>query len=141
MCLIGPAADGTWHAREAKQLGPGTLAWAAPIDSRLPHAEAALYPRVLAAVRGPAAAARVLDWQVRGLAPDIVRIELAGLRPKNATLLLRSMARATADVHATDKAAWKATRAQARALGRKEFHGLVTTMAEAVRADFREFGA
>jgi hypothetical protein len=138
---VGVAGDGAWHAREAKQLGPGTLQWAARLDARLPHADPALYPRVLAAVKGPAAATRVQDWQVRDLAPDVVRIELPGLRPKDATRLLRSMSRAVADVHATDKPAWKAARTEARELRRKEFRGLVTTMADSVRTDFRAYGA
>lgn len=138
---VGHADDGAWHAREAKQLGPGTLVWAASLDARLPQSDPALYSRVLAAVKGPAAATRVLDWQVRDLAPDIVRIELPGLRAKDSTRLLRSMARALADVHATDKAAWKRARTEARALRRKDFRGLVTTMAESVKADFRAYGA
>lgn len=138
---VGRAADGEWHAREAKELGPGTAAWAAHLDGRLPRPDEGLYARVLAAVRGPAAAARVLDWQVRDLAPDIVRIELSGLRPRDAGRLLRSMARATADVHATDRPAWKAARAQARDMRRKDFRGLVATMAAAVKADFHAYGA
>jgi hypothetical protein len=138
---VGKAADGAWHAREAKELGPGTGVWAAHLDRRLPQPDDALYARVLAAVKGPAAATRVRDWQVRDLAPDIVRIELPGLRPKDAARLLRSMARATADVHATDKPAWKAARAQARTLRRKDFRELVARMAETVKADFHAYGA
>jgi hypothetical protein len=138
---VGLAADGSRHAREAKQLGPGTNVWAAPLDARLPHPDDGLYARVLAALKGPAAAVRLQDWQVRDLAPDVVRIELSGLRPKDATLLLASMARATADVHATDKKAWKAAQEQARGLDRKHFRRLVTTMVEAVTADFRAYGA
>ncbi|HEY0117170.1 MAG TPA: DUF2252 family protein [Cellulomonas sp.] len=137
---VGPAADGTRHAREAKQLGPGTLAWAAPLDARLPQPDDGLYARVLAAVKGPAAATRVLDWQVRDLAPDIVRIELSGLRPKDAELLLGSMARAAADVHAADEDAWKAARTEALGLDRAHFRRLVATMAEVVKADFRAYG-
>ena len=137
---VGPAADRRWHAREAKQLGPGTQVWAAPLDARLPHRDDTLYERVLAAVKGPAAATRVRGWQVRDLAPDVVRIELSGLRPRDETLLLGSMARAAADVHAADRGAWKAARTQARDLRRKDFRGLVATMAEAVRADFRAYG-
>lgn len=138
---VGRAADGRWHAREAKELGPGTAVWAARLDGRLPQPGEGLYARVVATVRGPAAAARVLDWQVRDLAPDIVRIELAGLQPKDASRLLRSMARATADVHATDRPAWKAARAQARALRRKDFRALVATMAAVVKDDFRSYDA
>ena len=123
------------------ELGPGTAVWAARLDGRLPQPGEGLYARVVATVRGPAAAARVLDWQVRDLAPDIVRIELAGLRPKDASRLLRSMARATADVHATDRPAWKAARAQARALRRKDFRALVATMAAVVKDDFRSYDA
>lgn len=137
---VGPAADQRWHAREAKELGPGTHVWAAPLDTRLPQPVEHLYPRVLAAVKGPAAASRVLGWQLRDLAPDIVRIELSGLRPGDETLLVGSMARAAADVHATDPSAAAVARTQARDLGRKDFRGLVAAMADVVRADFRAYG-
>ena len=136
---VGQAADGTTHAREAKQLGPGTHVWAAPLDARLPVPDPALYRRVLRAVRGPAAAARVLDWQVRDLAPDIVRIELAGLPAKDATRLLTSMARATANIHGTAPVAAGQARAEAGELGHKDFRALVDVLAGTVRDDFAEY--
>ena len=122
-------------ATTTDQLGPHT-----PDDIARYYEHGDWQERVLAAVKGPAAATRVRGWQVRDLAPDVVRIELSGLRPRDETLLLGSMARAAADVHATDRGAWKAARTQARDLRRKDFRGLVATMAEAVRADFRAYG-
>ena len=49
---------------------------------------------------GPAGAARVDDWQVRDLAPDVVRIRPDGLHGRDARRLLEAMAQGVADVHA-----------------------------------------
>lgn len=137
---VGTAADGRSHAREAKELGPGTAVWAAPLDPRLPQRADDLYGAVLRAVEGPGAAARVDGWQVRDLAPDVVRIELAGLRRKGARRLLKSMARATADVHHTEPDAWRLARREARSWQPRELHDLVRTMVEVVKADFKQYG-
>lgn len=137
---LGKAGDGSWHAREAKQLGPGTAAWAAGLDPRLPAAADGLYERVLGAVRGPGTAARIEGWQIRDLAPDVVRIELAGLERAEARLLLGSMARAAADVHHADAGAWRAARAEARTLDPRRFRTMVRTMAGVVQADFHQYG-
>jgi len=138
---VGPAGDGHWHAREAKEMGPGTNVWAGPRDARLPRPDDGLYARVLATVRGPATSLRVAGWQLRDLAPDVVRIELSGLRPKDEARLLTSMARATAHVHAADPPALRAAQDQARALGAQDFAALVATMVDAVKTDFLGYGA
>ncbi len=132
---VGPARDGNTHAREVKQLGRGTAVWAASRLDRQPTPDPDLYGEVAHAVRGPAGARRVGDWQVRDLAPDVVRIELAGLRRHDARRLLRSMARATADVHGVDSAGGRAAQAEAAAMSPDELAGLVATMVGVTRAD------
>ncbi|MFL6089037.1 MAG: DUF2252 family protein [Aeromicrobium sp.] len=134
---VGPAADGSMHAREAKQLGPGAATWAAGRHPRMPIAEAGLYDSVMRAVRGAAGATRVGDWQVRDLAPDVVRIELSGLHAKNAARLLRSMARAAADVHGSDPSAFAAARADP--LTAAEFAAMVHAMVDVTKADWQSY--
>jgi hypothetical protein len=131
---VGPAADGTAHAREAKELGPGTAVWASR-HVRLPPRRTDLYRRVEAAVRGPAGATRVESWQVRDLAPDVVRIELSGLPRHHERHLLRSMARALADVHGADPEQARTARADAATMEPKEVGELVRRMAESTRGD------
>jgi hypothetical protein len=131
---VGPAADGTPHAREAKQLGPGTAVWAARWLSHPPR-PGRDYAEVKDAVRGPAGATRVEDWQVRDLAPDVVRIELAGLPRHHERRLLQSMAQAVADVHGADATAAAAARADAGALQHDDFRAMVETMARKTRED------
>jgi hypothetical protein len=63
------------------------------------------------ALHGPHPAARVHSWQTRRLAPDVVRIELAGLVPHDAARVVRSMAQALVDVHGTEPEALAAARA------------------------------
>lgn len=105
------AVDGR-TAREAKQLGPPTASWAArQRRQRLPAQDQHLFGGLLAATHGPEPLRRVDGWQVRRLAPDVVRIELAGLSAKGARRLLRSMARAVIDVHGVAPAALAASRA------------------------------
>lgn len=137
---VGPASDGHEHAREAKELGPPTAEWVPARDARMPRAVDGLYERVLLAIDGPGAAVRVRGWQIRDLAPDVVRIELAGLGDKDAGRLLGSMAQACADVHATDPAAAAVAREEAVALQEKEFRQRVTALAERTRADFDSYG-
>jgi hypothetical protein len=136
---VGPAADGSVHAREAKQLGPPTCVWFGGTDPGVPVPEPddMAYDVVVAAVKGPAGAARVDGWQVRDLAPDVVRIRPAGLHRHEADRLLEAMAWAAADVHGADHAAIR--EAQAEPVREHDFRALVSTMAEAVRADFRAF--
>jgi hypothetical protein len=137
MVGVGPAADGAMHAREAKQLGPPTAVWASGRASGMPVPEASLYDTVTRAIRGSAGAARVADWQIRDLAPDVVRLELRGLRVKNAERLLRSMARAAADVHGSDEAAFVA--AVDDALELEDFCAMVQTMVEVTRSDWAAY--
>jgi uncharacterized protein (DUF2252 family) len=133
---VGRADDGSWHAREAKQLGPPTCVWAAdqgwPVP--VPRPDEAAYDVVVAAVRGPAGAARVGDWQVRDLAPDVVRIRPEGLHRHDAHRLLEAMAQAAADVHGADSTALR--KAHDEQVSEHDFRALVSTMAGAVRADF-----
>jgi hypothetical protein len=136
---VGPADDGHLHAREAKQLGPGTAAWAQAIDPRLPRPEPTLFRAVVAAVKGPAAVARVADWHVRDLAPDVVRIELSGLRRGDARSLLTSMAEAAAGVHATDAVTFEQAQQEARELDPGVFRHLVDTMVACVEEDFAAY--
>jgi hypothetical protein len=131
---VGPAADGTPHAREAKQLGPGTAVWAARhIDH--PPRPGDLYGLVQEAVHGSAGATRVEAWQVRDLAPDVVRIELAGLPRHHERQLLRSMARAVADVHGAEPQSGRLAREDAGRLDAKELVALVSTMQKVSRRD------
>jgi hypothetical protein len=106
---VGEVADGTTHAREAKELGPPTCVWAAEQgwSARLPAPDATTYDAVVAAVRGPAAAARVSGWQVRDLAPDVVRIRPQGLRRRESLRLLEAMARAAVDDTVPIRTRWE----------------------------------
>ena len=125
---VGKAADGRWHAREVKQLGPPTVTWlhaAAPVDES----------KVITAVRGPAQALRVDGWQIRDLAPDVVRISLTGLPPRDARRLLCSMARAGADVQGVDPRAF----ARREKVTRKAFRRYVATMADSIREDWAAY--
>ena len=143
---VGPAEDGRVHAREAKELGPASAAWAGAEwvgsghadDPRLPVPADGLYERVLRTIGGPEAV-RVDGWQLRDLAPDVVRIELSGLGHKDAGRLLRSMAWACADVHATDAEAAAVARTEAAGLSEKEFRQRVASMVESVRSDFASY--
>jgi hypothetical protein len=137
---IGRAGDGSRHAREAKQLGPPTCVWAAgqgwPVA--VPRADEATYAAVVAAVRGPGGAARVDDWQVRDLAPDVVRIRPEGLHRHEARRLLEAMAQAAADVHGADRAALRVARSEQ--VLEHDFRALVDTLVRACRADFSAQG-
>jgi hypothetical protein len=133
---VGQAADHTWHAREAKQTGPPTCVWAGAQrpGASMPSPDPTVYDVVSAAVRGPAGAARVEDWQVRDLAPDVVRIQLAGQSRKDSHRLVDAMARAAAGVHAADPQAFG--RARSEPVSAHDFRDLVATMADVVRRDF-----
>jgi hypothetical protein len=114
---VGVDERGLEQAREAKLLGPLTRDW--PHAGAPPgRADPALYAQVMRALRGPDGAARVVGWQLRRLAPDVARIDLAGLHRGAEKLLLRSMAQACADVHGYAPEALRA--AQAAAAGQDE---------------------
>jgi hypothetical protein len=132
---VGKAADGTWHAREAKEMGPGTAVWAATRVGGMPQPEAGLFARTTKQLGCSPDAIRVDGWQVRDLAPDLARIELSGLRRKDGDRLLGSMAAATVAVHGVDAAAQAEARAEARALDPHRFRRAVATMHEVVLAD------
>jgi hypothetical protein len=90
-------AAGHWQAREAKLLGPPTCAWPR-VDVGL-TVDDKLYGTVLDRVRGPYPSRRVEGWQLRRLAPDIVRVDLANLAVHDTERVLRSMAQTLVDVH------------------------------------------
>lgn len=133
MVGVGPAADGTPHAREAKQLGPPSIEWAAghgwPFS---PHAPAP-YEAVVGAVQGPGGSVRVAGWQIRELAPDVVRIELSGLDEHHSRRLLHSMAQAIRDVHGATGAL------PAPGIDQRTFTDAVRVMTRVAGVDFHGF--
>ncbi|HEX4190974.1 MAG TPA: DUF2252 family protein [Marmoricola sp.] len=140
---VGPAADGSPHAREGKQLGPGTAEWTTATlpGPAWPSPDGRLFETVRSAIKGPAAATRVQDWQVRDLAPDVLRIELTGLGHHDSERLLRAMARATADVHGADADGYAAALAGAESLGHSGFREMVRTMVASTKADYAAYRA
>jgi hypothetical protein len=118
MVAVGKDATGAWQAREVKLLGPATADWLRELDPAQPWPVAVegLYAEVGAALRGPFAASRVDGWQIRRLAPDVVRIDLAGLVARDAERVVRSMAQAVVDVHGTRPDALAAARAESAGL-------------------------
>lgn len=136
---VGRAADGTWHAREAKEMGPGTAVWAATQVGRMPRPDASLFGAVTQQLDSSPDAIRVAGWQVRDLAPDLARIDLPGLRRKDGGQLLGSMAAATVDVHGVDRAAQKKARAEAKAMDRSRFADAVATLKQVVVDDHQAY--
>ncbi|GGO89290.1 hypothetical protein GCM10011584_18360 [Nocardioides phosphati] len=136
---VGKAADGTWHAREAKETGPGTAVWAATQVDGMPEPDAGLFARTTKQLGCSPDAVRVDGWQVRDLAPDLARIELSGLRRKDGGRLLGSMAAATVDVHGVDASAQEKARAEAHALDPHRFREAVGTMHQVVLADHASY--
>lgn len=132
---VGRTSQGQ-EAREAKQLDPGTAAWAHPRDARLPVPAPELYERVTRALEAPSASVRAHGWQIRALTPDAVRIELSGLGSGAETLLLTSMVEAMVVVHAVDPTAFAQAQAEAKALDADVFHGYVKTMKDTFEQDF-----
>lgn len=82
-------------AREVKVVGPPTAEF---VDVGL-QPDDLLYGRILSTVRGPDPMRRISGWQLRALSPDVERITIESLRPRDVELVLTSMARAAADVH------------------------------------------
>lgn len=132
---VGRTAGG-WAAREAKELDPGTAAWARTTSSRLPTPAPDLYPTVARALLAPRACVRVGGWQLRGLAPDEVRVDLSGLADEDATLVLTSMASAMTAVHGVDPSAFAQAQKEAKGLDPDVFHGYVKTMKQTIGQDF-----
>jgi hypothetical protein len=141
--------DATPHAREVKLLGPATRLWVEDVTDGAAHPvptpDPALFDLVTATVAGPDPYERDDGWQVRRLSPDDVRIELAGLAAKDSARLMRSMARATATVHAVDAGGLADSRHDANAVGTGWFVDAVQEMTEVTRAGYeafvKEFGA
>jgi hypothetical protein len=128
MVAVGPGPDGRWLAREAKLLGPPTAAWLGrPVDD-------GLYPRVTAVLRGPSPGDRLDGWQVRRLAPDVLRVAVGGQSERGMRRVLALMARAVGGVHAVDPKALVAARKASEKLGRNWLEEAVEVMA----ADTRE---
>jgi hypothetical protein len=131
-------------AREAKLLGPPSADW---VRSRvgdtagLPAADEALLGRAVSALHGPAVLRRVDGWQVRALAPDAVRIELAGLRRRDERRLLSSMGRALIDVAGIDRAALRQARKHEARLPVEWLHGAVRAMVDATIAAHDQYAA
>jgi len=134
---VGRTADDRWQAREVKLLGPPTVSWP-PADVG-PTAEPSLYPAVTAALHGPHPAGRVAGWQLRRLAPDVVRIELSGLAARDAERVVRSMAQAIVDVHGIEPGALAAARADAATRGDDWPPEAVDIMAAHTRAGHAEW--
>ena len=122
---VGRDARNVWHAREAKQLGPASVTWLTT-GSHLPVLDEMLYGRVQGAMLGPDPSRRVAGWQIRRLAPDVVRVELAGLRKRDVERVLTSMAEAVVAVHGTDRDALEAARK--RSITAAELRQAVETM-------------
>ena len=128
LVAVGRDDSKAWHAREAKQLGPASVNWL-PELAHLPALDEMLYGRVQGALRGPDPNRRVAGWQIRRLAPDVTRIELAGLRRRDTKRVLTSMAQALVDVHGSDRDALDAAR------GRGITEAELREAVEAMRAD------
>jgi Uncharacterized protein conserved in bacteria (DUF2252) len=137
LVAIGRDARDEWQAREVKLLGPPTVMW--PPASVGPAVDRSLYPAVTAALPGPHPGGRVHGWQLRRLAPDVVRIELSGLAVHDAERVLRSMAQAVVDVHGVDGGALAAARADAAGLGGDWLPDAVATMAADTEACHRQW--
>jgi hypothetical protein len=118
MVAMGHDPSGHWQAREAKLLGPATADWlrASEPARPWPRGDGKLYATVTSALRGPYPAARVHGWQLRRLAPDVQRIELAGLVAHDVERVVRSMAQAVVDIHGTEPAALAAARTDSAGL-------------------------
>ena len=122
IAAVGRDHCGHWSVREVKLLGPATTTWlhgrveAGP-GEHFPIVDDLLYGRVVTTLRGPEPSRRVQGWQIRRLAPDVTRIELSQQRsPDTQRRMVRSMARAVAQVHGVDPARLAAARADSATL-------------------------
>jgi hypothetical protein len=140
---LGSTGAGEAVAREVKLLGPPTTQWLAG-RVNLPVVDPLLFDREHDVLHGPDPYFRVGDlgdggWQVRGLAPDAVRIELTGLRTHDAEHVITSMAQAVLDVHGVDRTRLEAARADAAALDAHWLRRAVEVMATNVRTDYQHW--
>jgi hypothetical protein len=129
------------HAREAKLLGPGTAVWANErlTAGGLPTPDPGLYPRVVEALHGPGPGQRVHGWQIRRLAPDVVRIRIDGLSTHDCERVVRSMAEAVAGVHGVDRTALASAREDSARRGDHWLLDAVEAMVADTRAGYREW--
>jgi len=133
----------TPQAREVKLLGPATRLWVEDVTDGaarpVPTPDPALFDLVTHVVAGPDPYQRHDGWQVRRLSPDDVRIELTGLAAKDSTRLLRSMARATAKVHAVDAGGFAESQHDANTVGNGWFTDAVQEMTEVTKEGYAAF--
>ena len=140
---VGKGAAGSGvQAREVKQLGPPTAGFVqdrlgGDLPRLLPVGDDVLYGRVLTALRGPAIMARVHGWQLRALSPRVQRIEIGGLRRRDAERVLRSMTRALADVHGASPGHLDRARADASSADKRWLHDAVEAMVDDTQACYR----
>ena len=136
MVAIGRDGHGDWQSREVKQLGPGTAVWLAGrvAGPRLPAPAAELYPRVVEALRGPWPGERAGGWQLRRLAPDVVRVDYPELGRHDLRRVVGFMARSVAAVHAVEPSGLAAARTACDHLGADWLHDAVEVMAADTRA-------
>jgi hypothetical protein len=127
------------HAREAKLLGPGTAVWVARRCAQVPVPDPSLYPRVVEALHGPGPSSRLDGWQIRRLAPDVLRIQLAGLSTHDCERLVRSMAEAVAGVHGVEGARLAAARVDCATLDEHWLREAVEVMVADIRMGHREW--
>jgi hypothetical protein len=123
-------------AREVKLLGPPSAEWAHLANW---HDDPALYDEVEHALHGPSPASRVSGWQLRRLAPDVVRIEISALNPHETERVLRSMAQSVADLHGVDAAALATARADEADRPKHWLRDAVTALTEDTTAAYHDW--
>jgi hypothetical protein len=126
-------------AREVKLLGAPTALFEHPGGVRWPRPDEALYERVLTTVCGPDPMRRVDGWQIRALAPDVQRITIENLHPKDTERILTSMARAAADVHGASPDQLDAARDHLAQLPPSWLHHAAQRLAEDTKALFHTY--
>ena len=133
--------DGGMVVREAKQIPGPVSMWAEPKRSQVSG-----LPSAIEAARGVAAdpwRRQSRKWVLRPLAPDVTRIDLAGLRRKHdAALLLHSMGEEAANIHVVGSpgaAAPKALRRDDAARGADWLQPAAERMLDATDADYAEW--
>jgi hypothetical protein len=134
--------DGGLVVREAKQVpGPASM-WVA--DRRPPRDLTARVTRAHG-IAGDPHRVQQGKWVVRRLAPDMARLELAGLRRKHDEgAILRSMGAAAANIHLVSHplaASAKAVRKDEAARSEGWLAAAAQTMEDLTVADFREWCA
>jgi hypothetical protein len=82
---------------------------------------------------------RVDGWQIRALAPDVQRITIENLHPKDTERILTSMARAAADVHGASPDQLDAARDHLAQLPPSWLHHAAQRLAEDTKALFHTY--